>query len=266
MDFAAFRAQCAAIAGAGDLSTFRQEREIRTIVDNVPEAVGEMYAAAAQRIFGDAWTRLASRIAEIDRVGSPPQPLDLGEWGADVALSPEFVRYAFRALELDAFLGLRGRRVVEIGGGYGGLAAVADRLVGSIFSWTIVDIAEASALQARYLSDVMAYSVSTDAAAQRYAIDAAPVDLVVSDYALSEVGESEMEGYVPLLRRASVGAVIWNEGGGMSTEDGAAWLREATGRILFRLGDPHATVLGLEGLEGEHLAGRMYWGSGREAS
>lgn len=115
---------------------------------------------------------------------------------------PLFCRYLHQAHELRRRFGLAGKRIVEIGGGYGGLAAV---VAAECDAYEIVDLPEARRLQNAYLArqEIQLTTVG------------GPFDLLVSCYAFSElVPEVQREYAAAYLARADAGYMICNFLGG----------------------------------------------------
>lgn len=98
------------------------------------------------------------------------------------------------------------KHVVEIGGGYGGFA----RLVTSLYSpksYTIIDIVEASTLARRYNAQLGSIIVSQDC--ETYNVE--NVDVVISNYAVSELSADEQQRYFDnVIRKSSSGYITWN--------------------------------------------------------
>ena len=162
--------------------------------------------------------------ARNDSVGSPIQ-YDFPELGR---LSSATVRHMKFLADLEALFGsLDGMNIVEIGGGWGGQC----RLVKSRFkpaSYTIFDLPEMAMLARRYLS-----ALGVDDVVFRQPHEEAPAgspDLVVSNYAISEMPQVEQDRYMARIAHATRGYVVYN----------AASLRE---RVLRHTGqDPYTAA------------------------
>lgn len=111
--------------------------------------------------------------------------------------SPVTLRYLKVVSDLERIFGdLTGMRVVEIGGGYGGQARLLlERW--AVASYTIVDLEPVLWLARRYLSTSGDYpSVSFLAPGD---IEAATIDLCISNYAFSELRRDVQSAYAELL-------------------------------------------------------------------
>ena len=248
-DYSPFRAACARAAQA--LAGFRSDPAIAQVVECVPGAEGEAYAAALALLAPHRWVEVGC--LRNDAVGGAPRPVT----HEGVTLAAATWRYAFRAAELDLLFGpLSGLRIVEIGGGYGGLAAAVCAMA-SPAQYTIVDAPEPCRLQESYLDAVGVSGVETCSS-----LSGTPLafDLVVSDFALSELSDDYRTVYGrALLRQARGGAFCWNGAGGLSPARGAAWLAGVTGRWIHTAADRPA--LAACGLGIDRLASRLYYGA-----
>lgn len=208
-----FSEACRRVVERGEWATFRQDEAIANVVEPVSEAVGISCAATIAVKFAARWDDVAA-IAN-DTVGGPA----IVEFDG-VEHAPATWRYILRALELGAAFGtLDGLTIVEVGGGYGGLAAVIVQLFEPA-AYAIYDAAEVSMLQAGYLAALGIFDVATISE-----MPAEPVkyDLFVSDFALCELSAEVRQEYGDkLMRLARCGAVGWNENAGASALVGAA--------------------------------------------
>lgn len=181
-----------AARSANNALYWREYQSVISCVDTVPDCYGQTY-----------WRMIANvvspthRVFHIDAATHPARTIDCG--GRQI--SPTFLRYVVRAIELDKLFGLDGKRIIEVGGGWGGLCAVISRMFAPR-SYAIWDMPEVQASQEQLLvyfgiRDVMFPSGEFDAA-----------DLFVSDYAFSELSDDEQERYSPLMRKCESGALL----------------------------------------------------------
>ncbi len=179
---------------------FRREPGVREIVEGVPDCVGFGYHAKLKGT--DFFAVNLEKIQENDKVGGPRLFLIEGQ-----AFTSTTLRYAWNVHDMTANgVDLSGD-VVEVGGGYGGLA----RMVHAFFtpkSYTIVDLPEALALAKRYLE---AYGITNVAYVSALEYGELPVDAFISNYALTELTKNVQDGYVDkLMKRAKSGYVTFN--------------------------------------------------------
>lgn len=167
---------------------FRKNTDIKGIIEGVTERAGHSYLGKIEALdsswLKDNWNRLA----ENESVGSP----DTYQFKKDrLPLAAVTLRYAWNALELDRAVSLKGKSVVEIGAGYGGLA----RIVCSLFDpreYTIIDLSEAQAVAQKYLNR---FDFKTK-------VNFLPIesklssDVFIANYSVAELDRSEQKKYL----------------------------------------------------------------------
>jgi hypothetical protein len=127
-----------------------------------------------------------ARWHEIDLALGPPEnaTVDLGP----AILTPTFCRYLARAVEIRYLAELHpGQHVVELGAGWGALAAILHQLVPDIH-YTIVDLPDLQSAQAAALRHMGIGGVV-------FASELPAGDVLVSDYAWSELDEATQQHY-----------------------------------------------------------------------
>lgn len=108
----------------------------------------------------------------------------------DMAMSPTTLRYIHVLQELDKHFDLKSLdSIAEIGGGYGGQAAVILKHTKSKPMYAIYDLEETWELAEEYLSE-LGYGL------WQCVHSVCPNDLVISNYAFSELAESEQQMYL----------------------------------------------------------------------
>jgi len=137
-----------------------------------------------------------------DQIGNP-KLLSYGKLGK---FSPTSLRYAKIAQDLQKEFGsLDGLRLVEIGGGYGGLCAMLSSLY-SFKSYAIVDLPQNLALCGRYLEELQLVRTTFSALPD---LPDEEADLVVSYFTFSESDRTMQKRYLDkILSRAKTGYLI----------------------------------------------------------
>ncbi len=140
-----------------------------------------------------------------DSVGSP-QVVNMGAYGA---LSFPTARYIKIAVDIGIIHGsLDGLRIAEIGGAYGGQARILHAFGHRPAAYRLYDLPEMLALARRYLSGFQFPNLETCLLEQD---DDAPIDLLISNYAISEVLRPTQELYLAkVIARARRGFVLYN--------------------------------------------------------
>jgi hypothetical protein len=153
-----------------------------------PELLSKMDAFRQNDIFGNPFTY---------------------DYGSIGYFSPTTLRYIKVAGDLtDRFGDLSKMHIVEIGGSYGGQCKIIAELTG-FASYTLIDLPECNALSKKYLSELgvkNVYFIDNDQISQ-----AMPYDLVISNYAFSEIDQVEQKNYIKyIINRAPNGYMIMN--------------------------------------------------------
>jgi hypothetical protein len=106
----------------------------------------------------------------------------------DMAMSPTTLRYIHVLQELDKRFDLSTiESIAEIGGGYGGQAAILQKYTENSLRYFIYDLASAEMLALRFLQS-LGYNL-------RLCFDHCEYDLVLSNYAFSELSEQVQQDY-----------------------------------------------------------------------
>ncbi len=122
-------------------------------------------------------------------------------------ISPSTLRYIKILGDLEYFFGsLNGKKIIEIGGGYGGQAAVLQSRF-SVEDYYLVDLPEVLKLQKKYLQTLHLKNHAVD-----YKRDSlTEYDLVISNYAFSELNKSVQDEYLSkIISKAKMGYMICN--------------------------------------------------------
>lgn len=182
---------------------FRREPVYTQILEHIIPAVGaEAAAIALERT--PSYRDHLDEFRRNDLCGDPV----LHRFGDLGLFSPTTLRYIKILSDLEVLFGdLVGSHVVEIGGGYGGQCRLV-RTRFSVASYAIFDLPEAGLLASKYLDALGTDGVLINPTSR----DDRRVDLVLSNYALSEIRRSMQEQYLAsVVLRAARGYMIWNE-------------------------------------------------------
>ena len=218
---------CAAIA-QGTLKTndFRRNSAVRDIVETVGPVDGRFYGARIGE-WEPAWLTNPA-IVQVDRWGDPIRWPGL-LLGTPRAFSPTTLRYLATALWLkrQGYLA-EGSEVIEIGVGFGGLAAMNALTCGA--HTTLVDLPAVEKSAMRMLEENGLHRHGCLSHERTHAT----VPLVISNYAFSELNATIQDQYLErYLKRADHGVIISNAGifaatiRGRSDHELIAWLRDA---------------------------------------
>lgn len=190
-----FLAMCKEAAEGDLFKTFKQDPRCQAILEHCSNSVALRYYGQVQRENPDLLGH--PELFENDNYGTPTIQDLLG-----LHCSNSTMQYIGVLSNLIKYFGsLDGMNIIEIGGGYGGQAMVVQnyRRGGT---YMITDLPKVTLLQKRYLSK---HSVNFGMPP--------PYDLLISNYALSEVTEPQYSWYVKnVVCKARHGYVTCNMG------------------------------------------------------
>lgn len=183
---------------------FRRSLIYREILEHVNQDQGWAYIEEIEKL-GPMPNEL-NDVIHNDSIGHPKK-YQYGEYGE---CSPSTLRYVKVALELRKLFGsLDGLSVAEIGIGYGGQCRVINSIWG-LMSYILYDIPEVLSLTHRFLFQTSVDLTVVNEMDGRDPLWSAP-DLVISNYALSELRREIQERYVTnVIANAPRGYVTWN--------------------------------------------------------
>jgi hypothetical protein len=242
-----YRAACArAAANDADFARFRRDAAFLEIVEppsrardaGRPDSAidGAEYAAAVRA--NEAYRPLLDAFRRNDAIGDPV----VEEFDGLGAFNIYTLRYIKILGDLERLFGsLDGRRILEIGGGYGGQGAIIARRF-AIAAYDILDLPEPGALARRFLA---AAGVAPARCVADLADLAPHYDLMISNYALSELEDGLRTRYLAELPpRCAHGFMLWNRLGldvaqfGRSQAEAAAAFRDEMLPLFKRLPNP----------------------------
>lgn len=190
--------------------TFRSSREFREIIGNEDEEYGKKIVAELDLDeLGDI-----RNYKYLDEIGGP-----LTYYYSEMMceMSPTTLRYMNTMLDIGAEE-LEGKRIIELGGGYGGLCAVITQAI-DYASYTVVEVEPVRGLAERYLREATSDSL-TEKNIKLIVPEAVEGtdeewDLLISEYAFCELNEEGIEFYLqtvfPRVKNCYLGMNVWEE-------------------------------------------------------
>lgn len=193
-------------------ATFKSNTYFNDILEHTDKTFGERYEALVHSEFNEDPKYFLDIVAKNDAIGSP-----IKETFSGIDMSPSNLRYIYHALLLKSkifswFPAKKDIRILEIGGGYGGLCLYLTSVLTEYnVDYTIIDLPEPSRLQNKFLEKVgvenarsVSYNSIDDIAKQKF-------DLVISNYCLSEISlENQEEYFKKLIVNCDKKFFIWN--------------------------------------------------------
>lgn len=182
---------------------FKRDPVYRQTLEHVPYELGCQYLDLIIRDYPDLVTYF-EKFRENDILGNP-MTYSYGDYGI---FSPTTLRYIKTAGDLKQKFGnLSQMHIVEIGGGYGGQCTILSTL--GFASYTIIDLPECVALSKKYLEKMGIGNVICIDSTNLENIGT--YDLVLSNYAFSEIDKSEQQRYLEtLIKPTPNGYMIMN--------------------------------------------------------
>lgn len=183
---------------------FRSNIEYRKILEHVTKSNGSKYLDWLSKNSINV-NQLLNQVASVDITGGPLRY----KFGSGVMCSPTTLRYLKVYFEIKGLFQPKNlHKIVEIGGGFGGQAAVFGKL-SEFERYTIYDLPEVIALQKVFLKSAeVGGNFEFQDGRTPIKIES---DLVVSNYALSEMNRSLQLQYIEnVLRTAKSGYLTWN--------------------------------------------------------
>lgn len=172
-----------------DLKTFKRDIRLNRIFEHASVEQGKAYLDLILKQTPELLTNTFTN----DLQGNPVTYRYMEHW----AVSPSTLQYIGVLSNLITRFGsLDGKRIVEVGGGYGGQC----RTVWDVFEplyYDIIDLPEVEELQRKYLGG---YYMNPPSGVE--------YDLFISNYALSEIPDNKK--YIDLARRCKHGYITCN--------------------------------------------------------
>lgn len=186
---------------------FRRVYNYREILEHLSYGDGLKYLGELNKCYPQ-WRLKVEEFGLNDKVGKPR----VYEYDGIGKFSPTTLRYIKVAYDLERLFGNQKiSRVVEIGAGYGGQFAILQRLR-KIPDYLIFDLPEVQILIAKYLGKLEIGVVQFPKFPPNE-FDKSPIDLVISNYAFSELPREVQTVYLEkVCKYARNGYLIMNSG------------------------------------------------------
>jgi hypothetical protein len=188
-------------------SNFKRHPYYQGVLEHVSESQGADYLSVISRQTPQfLHESILSKILENDDIGNPIKYSyrDVGP------ISPTTLRYLKVASDLKHYFGDDlGQDVVEIGCGYGGQCRILDQLF-DIKRYQLFDLPLVNQLISKYLESYIMRGSYCTSTINTY--EPKPIDLVISNYAFSELPRNIQESYIEkVLSKSAKGYLSMNE-------------------------------------------------------
>lgn len=186
---------------------FKSLQGYKNVLEHVLPPQGAQYLQMVTQMAGDNLSDLLDSFKENDSIGSPDKSFypEIGE------ISPTTIRYIKNVLEMSSFLqDTPISRVVEVGGGYGGLCKTLS-VVCDFDEYILIDLPEAVKLQEKYIKNFPELYAKCKFISCDDVEDIKDVDLFISNYALSECDQdTQMNYYEKVIKNSKHAYIIYN--------------------------------------------------------
>ncbi len=180
--------------------SFRQHPALHRVWGHIHRQDGQDYLDAILKAgFIPKWSMMD--LVEMNDIGNPTTENFDG-----VTVSPTMFRYLYVISELIDLRLSAPLSVIEVGGGYGGLAATAFKFL-DIEDYTIIDFHETCMLQNRFLNECDVKNVTTLRSETFECHLNDRYDLFISNYAFDEFSNETQDRYMRVVNRCSHGYV-----------------------------------------------------------
>lgn len=204
-DNGAYTAACMRAASAPEFfKNFRRDPDYTRILEHVSEPQGHAYL---QLIRSDERIMSAMEAFKRNDLFGNPRLFEFSQVGM---VSPSTLRYIKVLADLKAhFQSLDGMKICEIGAGYGGQC----RIVNAFYRpavYCLIDLKPALDLARRYLEN---FEITAPVSFKTMdALDGAACDLVISNYAFTELARPLQDAYLSqVIRKSPRGYITYNE-------------------------------------------------------
>ena len=202
------------VLDSNDLSAFKHDSDYKTVLEHVTPALGQEYFDLIRDRYGLPVEDIRQFCDLNDGIGAPNKTDISG-----LSVSPTSLRYIFQALKLLDYCTqqqLQDVRIVELGGGYGGLALAVNIFQQwmrvTVCDYALIDLPAPLALQEKYLAKFDLAFKPTFHSADKFGADLPETDyFLTSHYCFSELEEDLRSKYAAqLLPKCAYGFLTWN--------------------------------------------------------
>jgi putative sugar O-methyltransferase len=196
-----------AVADDDIFAKFKSLQGYKNILEHVTPRQGAEYLQVAMEMAEDALLENLEAFKENDTIGTP----DTFSYPETGKISPTTIRYIKNVFEMATLLGETPiSRVVEVGGGYGGLCKTLS-VVCDFDEYILVDLPEAVAVQEKYLKNFPELYAKCKFIPCDELEEVKDVDLFISNYALSECDyDTQVNYYDKLVSNSKFAYIIYN--------------------------------------------------------
>jgi len=196
-----------AVADDEIFARFKSLEGYKHILEHVTPRQGAEYLQVALEMSEEGLLENIEAFKENDTIGTP----DTFSYPETGKISPTTIRYIKNVFEMATLLGDAPiSRVVEVGGGYGGLCKTLS-VVCDFDEYILVDLPEAVAVQEKFISNFPELHKKCKFVSCDDVEEVKDVDLFISNYALSECDyDTQVNYYDKLVANSKFAYIIYN--------------------------------------------------------
>jgi len=190
--------------------TFRRYPDYTYMLEHVTYKQGEEYLEQILEKYSEYINKeILEDVQKNDNIGSPIK-YNYTINNMVYSLSPTTLRYLYIALDSLNSVKNKELEIVEIGGGYGGQCRLI-YILAPIFNitvknYTILDLYYPNLVQKKYLEK---FNINITATTIDK-FNSNRVDLLISNYALSEIDSKYQDCYIDIINTSKFGYMLWN--------------------------------------------------------
>lgn len=185
---------------------FKSSKEYNVILEHVHYELGLQYYDHIQKVGKEIYEKYLNGFLENDQIGNPNQ-----FFYGDSKISPTTLRYIKNCLDLSFLCDGQGvSKIVEVGGGYGGLCKTLSVLC-NFDEYLNIDLPETVLLQEKYLKNFSEIYPKIKFVPCNELEDISNIDLFISNYSLSELTiETQLNYYNKIIKNSKIIYITYN--------------------------------------------------------
>jgi putative sugar O-methyltransferase len=189
-----------------NFSSFKSSKEYNIILEHVHYELGLQYYDHIQKVGKEIYDKYLNKFLENDQIGNPNQ-----FFYGDGKISPTTLRYIKNCLDLSFLCDDQGvSKIVEVGGGYGGLCKTLSVLC-NFNEYLNIDLPETVLLQEKYLKNFSEIYPKIKFVPCNELEDISNIDLFISNYSLSELTiETQLNYYNKIIKNSKIIYITYN--------------------------------------------------------
>lgn len=194
-----------AVADEEFLRKFRADPDYQKVLEHVSVSLGKKYLDEIVAKYNTKPSSTFAGLSNLSEFGSPP----VYNFSGVGYVSPTVLRYVKVGYEMEKLFGeLSSKKIGEIGVGFGGQAAVLNKLFG-VSEYVAFDLPEVLSLFELFTKRTNSRLVAKVVDGRQPISE--KVDILVSNYAFSELSRSVQDEYLgKVILQAKSGYMIWN--------------------------------------------------------